>query len=62
MESYQNALQSDNVQGALNDLQTNIQNMTTADELNLNVKSFQEVMESVCNPLFKKDISKLFYF
>ena len=58
VESYQNALQSDNVQGALNDLKTNIPNLTTADELNLNVKSFQEVMESVCNPLFKKDISK----
>ena len=54
VESYQNALQSDNVQGALYDLQTYIQAMTTADELNLNVKSFQEVMESVCNPLFKK--------
>ena len=58
VESFQNALQSDNVQGALNDLKTNIPNLTTADELNLNVESFQEVMESVCNPLFKKDISK----
>ena len=28
------------------------------DELNQNVKSFQEIIEEVCNPLFKKDISK----
>ena len=58
VESYQNALQSEDVQGTLNDLKTNISNLTTADELNFNVKSFQETIESVCNPLFKKDISK----
>ena len=58
VESYQNALQSEDVQGTLNDLKTNISNLKTADELNSNVKSFQETIESVCNPLFKKDISK----
>ena len=58
VESYQNALQSEDIQGTLNDLKTNISNFTTADELNLNVKSYQETIESVCNPLFKKDISK----
>ena len=33
VESYQNALQSEDVQGALNDLEANILNLTTADEL-----------------------------
>ena len=58
VDSYQNALQSNNVQGVLNDLKSNISNLTTVDELNQNVKSFQEIIEEVCNPLFKKDISK----
>ena len=58
VESYQNALQSDDVQGALNDLKTSISNMGSADDLNLNVKSFQEIIDSVCKPLFKKSISK----
>ena len=58
LESYQNALQSDDVQGALNNLKTSISNMGSADDLNFNVKSVQEIMESVCKPLFKKSISK----
>ena len=58
VDSYQNALQSNNVQGVLNDLKSNISNLTTVDELNQNVKSFKEIIEEVCNPLFKKDISK----
>ena len=58
VESYQNALQSDDVQGALNDIKTSISNMGSADDLDLNVKSFQEIIDSVCKPLFKKSISK----
>ena len=58
VDSYQKVLQSNNVKGALNDLKSNISNLTTIDELNQNVKSFQEIIEAVCNPLFKKDISK----
>ena len=34
VDSYQNVLQSNNVQGALNDLKSNISNLTTMDELN----------------------------
>ena len=34
VESYQNALQSDEIQGALNDLKTSISNMGVADDLN----------------------------
>ena len=56
--SYQTALQSDDVQGALNVLATDISHVTSADELNSNVQSFQEIIESVCNPLFKKDMRK----
>ena len=32
--------------------------MGSAYDLNLNVKSFQEIIDSVCKPLFKKSISK----
>lgn len=59
LETYQSVLQSNEIQSALNNLQSQIGNIESIDDLNSNVNGFQEMMESVCNPLFKKNIYKL---
>ena len=54
VESYQNALKSDNVRTEFQELKTKL--LPEDIDVNANLSSFQNTMETVCTPLFKKNI------
>ena len=55
-ESYRTALESKEIKVAFTYLKNDISFAATADDINSSVSSFQGVMESVCAPLFKRNI------
>ena len=56
VESYQNALESDNVRHEFQELKIKL--LTEDVDIKANLSSFQNTMETVCTPLFKKNIVK----
>ena len=56
VESYQNALESDNVRLEFQELKSKL--LTEDVDINANLSSFQNTMETVCTPLFKKNLVK----
>ena len=57
-EAYQAALELEDVKVAFRNLQTGISSAETAEDINSNVCSFQRVMDSVCAPLFKRNVKQ----
>ena len=55
-EAYREVLDSDCVRMQIESLKTDLSNTESLNELNANLNSFQNLMESVCSPLFKKNI------
>ena len=56
--AYQNALISENIKTELQNLTSELLTTETVelDVLNSNLSMFQNTIESVCTPLFKKDV------
>ena len=57
-EAYQAALELEDIKVAFRNLQTGISSAETAEAINSNVCSFQRVMDSVCAPLFKRNVKQ----
>ena len=57
--AYQNALVSENVKIELQNLTSEVLTAETEDVLNSNLRLFQNTIESVCTPLFKKNIVRM---
>ena len=55
-EAYQAALELEDIKVAFRNLQAGISSAETAEAINSNVCSFQRVMDSVCAPLFKRNV------
>ncbi|MCG8044774.1 MAG: reverse transcriptase domain-containing protein, partial [Candidatus Thiodiazotropha endolucinida] len=58
ISTYQNALESDFVKNELHNLKSELLSVETEDLLNSNLTLFQNTLESVCTPLFKKTLGK----
>ena len=54
VEAYHNALESDNVRHEFRELKNEL--LTEDVDINANLSSFQNMMETVCNSLVKKNI------
>ena len=57
--AYQTALESDRVRSDLRKLKSDL--LSENVDINENLKSFQNTVESVCSPLFKRNLGKKVY-
>lgn len=56
LDAYQSVLGSASVREAISSLQSEVFSAEAMEDINSNLSSFQNVMESVCTPLFRKNI------